>query len=94
MIFRTTFACSGTGSHGCSRSATRTTTSPTVVLTIARPVLRSPLGRASEIVERVDLCGCSRWGSKCGCAVLSFDQERSRPAGKCSANAARFSAYR
>jgi len=42
---------------------------------IARPVLRSPLGRASEIGKRRNLCGRSRWGSKCGCDVLSFDQE-------------------
>ena len=46
-----------------------------VVLMIARPVLRSPLGRASEIGKRRNLCGCSRWGSKCGCDALSFDQE-------------------
>ena len=48
-----------------------------VVLMTARPALRSPLGRASEIGKRRNLCGCSRWGSKCGCDVLSLNQEQS-----------------
>ena len=44
----------------CSRSAIRATISPTAVLMTARPALRSPLGRASEICKRRNICGCSR----------------------------------
>ena len=76
-MFLTTFARSEIGSRSCSRSATHTTISPKAALTIARSVLRSRLIRAGEIGKRRNLCGCSRWGRKCGCQALSFNQEQS-----------------
>ena len=47
-----------------------------VVLMIVRPVLRSAIVRASEIGKRRNLCGYPRWGRKCGCQALSFNQEQ------------------
>ena len=47
-----TFARSELGFSDCSKSAIRASISPIVVLMIAWPVLRSPLARASEILER------------------------------------------
>ena len=74
-MFLTTFARLRGGSRGCSKSAIRASISATAVLMIARSVWRSRIVRASEIGKRRNLCGYSRWGSKCGCAALCFNQE-------------------